>query len=177
MKRGAARHAERAAYITVGTGIGVGIKTGGSFAGRPLHPELGHIRVARHTEDRAFRGVCSFHGDCLEGLSAAPALIARCGTLEELDQDHQIWRIAGYYLAQLCLTLSLGFRLQKIVLGGGVSEATALLPAVQQSFADLSSGYLPEASRPEELIVRAGLGSDAGLFGAFEIARRGATSS
>src|SRR5690348_6511553 len=51
------------AYVTVGTGIGVG----SIVRGRPIfgmnHTELGHIRVVRKPGD-TFAGVCSFHGDC-----------------------------------------------------------------------------------------------------------------
>lgn len=31
-----------------------------------VHPEGGHIRVAKLPEDLDFPGVCSYHGDCLE---------------------------------------------------------------------------------------------------------------
>lgn len=172
MQLGAGRGLSRAAYITVGTGIGVGLKADGQFAGRPLHPELGHIRVARHPEDDGYEGRCAFHKDCLEGLSAAPALSDRFGDLENLGADHPVWDMAGYYLAQLCLTLALGSRLERIVLGGGVLGAPTLIGSVQRHFARLDGGYLPEAIRPEELLQKAQLGDDAGLLGSFLIARR-----
>lgn len=169
---GAARGAARAAYVTIGTGVGVGIRINGVFAGRPLHPELGHIRVERHAADASFRGACSVHGGCLEGLLSAPALIARYGVLENLPDDHEAWRVAGFYLAQLCLTLSLGWRLERIVLGGGVMNAPALLREGQLQFAALMGGYLPDAEiDPKRLIARAALGDDAGLTGALALAR------
>lgn len=171
MNFGAGRGASRAAYATVGTGIGVGIKVDGLFAGRPLHPELGHIRVERHPEDRAFEGLCSFHGDCLEGLSAAPALSARFGSLEDLAEDHLAWEVAGYYLAQLCLTLALTSRLERIILGGGVLGAPSLIGSVQRQFSKLNAGYIPEAAQPEDLIRRAELGDDAGLMGSLLLAK------
>ena len=161
---------ERAAYVTIGTGVGVGVMTVGHLAGTPLHPELGHIRVARHPEDHAFDGVCPFHGDCLEGLAAAPALIQRFGPLEDLSTDHEVWELAGYYVGQLCLTLSSAFRLQRILIGGGVSEADGLLPAVRRSFAQLNGSYLPEGLYPDDLIQKARLGEDAGLAGALHLA-------
>lgn len=171
MKRGAARGLTRAAYITVGTGIGVGIKTDQRFAGRPFHPELGHVRVERHKDDLGFAGVCTFHGACLEGLCAAPALEKRFGPLEILPKDHEAWEITGFYLGQLCTILALGYRLEKIILGGGVLEAPSLLSSVQTSFSKLLNDYVPEAGETETLIARAGLGSEAGLLGAIELAR------
>ena len=66
------------AYVTVGTGIGVGsIVRGRSIFGMN-HTELGHIRVARKPGD-TFAGVCPFHGDCIEGLASGPAIEARAG--------------------------------------------------------------------------------------------------
>jgi fructokinase len=171
MRIGAATGLSSAAYITVGTGLGVGVGTLSGFAARPLHPELGHIRVERHPSDLAFKGACSVHGDCLEGLASGPALSARFGSLEALPESHEAWRLAGFYLAQLCAVIAMGFRVQKIVLGGGVAEAPSLLQQVQRCTADVLKGYLPEASDPTDFIVRAGLGSNAGLLGAIELAR------
>lgn len=161
---------KRAAYITVGTGIGVGVSVGGSFAGRPSHPELGHIRVERHPIDKQYVGLCPFHGACLEGLAAGPALEDRFGSLEALGPDQVAWDVAGFYLAQLCLTLCLTFRLQRILIGGGVAEASGLLPATHKAFREINGGYLPEAAAPHELIQKAKLGDDAGLQGALHCA-------
>ena len=70
---GGAQDMESHAYITIGTGVGVGLIVGG----RPLvgltHSEMGHIRLNRaHGDD--WPGLCSFHGDCVEGLIAGPAI-------------------------------------------------------------------------------------------------------
>lgn len=172
MSAGAAQHVERAAYVTIGTGVGVGVRIGAQFAGHPFHPELGHIRVERHYEDKNFPGVCSVHGGCLEGLLSAPALISRFGALESLSSDHACWRMAGFYIAQLCLTLSLGWRLERIVLGGGVMNADAMIGQCRRHYGILMQDYISGVeSDPQSLIARAALGDDAGLLGAIKLAK------
>ena len=169
---GAATDAQRAAYVTIGTGVGVGVCADEVYAGQPYHPELGHMRVERHPEDAGFDGVCRFHRACLEGVLSAPALAKRFGALEALGSDHPCWRRAGWYLAQLCLVLALGFRVERIVLGGGVMNAAAVLRETRVRFAEILNGYLPSPENdPERLIVRAALGDDAGLHGAIALAR------
>ena len=172
MTAGAAQQVDRAAYVTIGTGVGVGIRINSSFAGRPYHPELGHIRVERHPEDAQFGGACGFHGGCLEGLLSGPALMTRFGSLEALPPDHACWHIAGFYAAQLCLILSLGWRVERIVLGGGVMNAKALLDQCRLEYGKLMQGYISGVENdPEDLIVRAALGDDAGLSGALLLAK------
>ncbi|MEO1188483.1 MAG: ROK family protein, partial [Pseudomonadota bacterium] len=124
MRWGAGKGMLSAAYMTVGTGIGVGLSLNSGLVGRPLHPEFGHIRVARHHEDTAFPGVCALHGDCLEGLASGPAINARWGDPTDLPIDHLAWEIEAHYLAQACLNLYLATRLEKIIIGGGVMNAS-----------------------------------------------------
>lgn len=171
MASGAARHAVSSAYVTIGTGIGAGICTPGGLAGKPKHPEFGHIRVQRHPADNAFRGVCVFHRDCLEGVASAPAFTARHGDPESLDVNHPGWDIEAYYLAQACLTLSLSFRLERIILGGGLMLAPNLLALVHRHYLELSGGYLGETiEEVEQLIALPGHGADAGLMGGLHLA-------
>lgn len=172
MAAGAAQRIDRAAYVTIGTGVGVSVRINSEFAARPFHPEFGHIRVERHPEDLDFKGVCGIHGGCLEGLLSAPALISRFGALEALPSDHACWRIAGFYIGQLCLALSLGWRVERIVLGGGVMNADALIGQCRLHYATLMRGYLSGVeSDPTNLIARAALGDDAGLSGAIMLAQ------
>jgi fructokinase len=171
MHLGAANKARSAAYITVGTGIGAGLFLNGGFAGHPLHPEFGHITVKRHASDLGFAGVCPFHGDCLEGLASVSAMRARWGEPKTLSADHPGWLIIADYLAQACRTLTLTFRPEKIVIGGGLMLAPHLIGAIRAAYDAQMSGYLAgQGVVTDDLITAPGLGDDAGLTGALLLA-------
>jgi len=173
MTRGAAKGKGSAAYITVGTGIGAGIHVNGSFAGRPAHPEFGHVPMRRHEEDQRFEGVCPFHGDCLEGLASVTAIRARWGEPAELPANHPAWSITADYLAQACRILTLTLRLEKIILGGGLMLAPHLLGLVRRAYDAQIADYLGAQSIPgAALIDTPRLGDDAGLIGALLLARK-----
>ncbi len=172
MAWGAAQKCDSAAYMTIGTGIGAGIFANGDLVGRPTHPEFGHIRIQRHSKDTDFSGVCTFHGDCLEGLASATALTRRFGDPRALEQGHIAWEIEAFYLAQACLSLSLAIRPQRITLGGGVMLAPHLISQVRQQYATLLTGYLAQSEAEiAQLIVTPGLGDDAGIFGGARLAQ------
>lgn len=166
MRWGAAQYARTAAYVTVGTGIGAGVAIDGRFVGKPSHPEFGHIRVKRHPLHEGFEGVCPFHGDCLEGLASATAMRQFFGDPASLPTTDAGWGVEAFYLAQACLALSLSFRPQRIVLGGGVMLAPHLLAMIRAGYGDLINGYLGQtAEEIGRLIVTPGLGDHAGLLG------------
>lgn len=133
------------AYVTVGTGIGAGIVCAGRVVEGLLHPEAGHILVRRHEKD-SFKGMCPYHGDCLEGLATANAVAARLGVgieqLASLPDSHEVWELESFYLAQLCANLSLIVSPHVIVLGGGVLKRTSLFPRIRAHFSKLLNGYL-----------------------------------
>lgn len=160
---GTAKNADSAAYMTIGTGIGVGLFLNGAMVGRPSHPEFGHIRVARHARDLDFEGVCAIHGDCLEGLASANAMHARWGDPARLPSDHIGWEIEAYYLAQACLSLYLMTRTDHIILGGGLMQAGHLLDKVRDTFDQLVGDYLPV--KGADVILSPGLGEHAGVLG------------
>lgn len=164
---GAAAGTRRAAYITVGTGIGVAAIQDGILTGSPLHPELGHLPVARPADDRERPGLCPFHGDCLEGLASAPAIWDSFGDPASLDAAAPGTSTTAGYIAQLCAVLSYTFRPERIVLGGGVMQNAAILHAIEAQYRHRLAGYV-EASD----IVPAGLGQRAGVWGAYFLATR-----
>ena len=133
---GAAQGLADFAYVTVGTGIGVGsIVRGRSIFGMN-HTELGHIRVARKPGD-SFAGVCPFHGDCIEGLASGPAIEARAGLpAAQLPADHPAWDYVAHGLGQLMHTMVLTTAPPRIFLGGGVMGGQShLFARVQRELA------------------------------------------
>ena len=170
------RPIQHLAYVTVGTGIGVGVVQNGSIINGRSHPEIGHIRVERHPADRTFSGTCPFHGDCLEGLAAGPAIAARWGvSLIELSQDHPGLVLEGFYLGQLALNLVLHHRPDVLIFGGGVSQTPLLVERVRHECLRLLGNYLPELASADvmaKLITSPRLGNDAGILGAFMMAQR-----
>ena len=101
---GAGRGARCVAYITVGTGVGVGVVCGGRVLHGAVHPEAGHLRAA--LAPAAGRpGVCAFHGD-LEGRIAGPSLAARYGVpAPSLGDDHPAWEDVEHKFAHLAHAL------------------------------------------------------------------------
>lgn len=175
---GATQGLHTSVYVTVGTGIG----GGGLVRGQPLHgllhPEMGHLTVRRHPDDD-FEGICPFHGDCLEGLAAGPALKRRWGRpAHELDEHLRLaTEIESYYLAQLAAAVTYVLSPQRIVMGGGVMHLAGLLDAVRRSTLDLLSGYVDVPALTRDIagyLVRPALGDRAGVLGAIVLARRAA---
>ncbi len=170
---GAAKDAARAAYVTVGTGIGAGFVQDGALIAKPHHPEFGHIPVERHPND-TFEGACPFHGACLEGMASATAFEMRWGAAQNVDRHHEAWTIEADYLAQACLAISLFLRPDRIILGGGLMLAEDLIAKVRAAYAVRMGGYLNQTQGAiEALITRPAYGDDAGLMGGFWLARQG----
>jgi fructokinase len=163
-------------YVTVGTGIGGGtVVDGRTLRGSP-HPEMGHIRVARHELDAAFAGVCPFHGDCLEGVASGPAIVARYGApLDALPSDHEAIAVVGYYLGQLTANVLLMIAPERVIFGGGVMNSGPLLRETRAAAARLLNGYGgygATAGSLEQTVVAPGLGERSGIVGALVLAER-----
>lgn len=162
------------AYVTIGTGVGGGIVVDGQPLHGFLHPEIGHMRVPRVSGD-AFAGVCPFHGDCVEGLVAGPALAARTGLAgADIADDHPVWGNVAQELGDFFANMLVSFAPERIALGGSVVLGRpSLLPAVQAVVARRLAGYLPAKDvAPEARIALALLGTDAGPLGAIALAMR-----
>ncbi|GAB4532724.1 MAG: ROK family protein [Anaerolineales bacterium] len=170
---GAAQGLDTFLYLTVGTGIGGGGMVGGHLLHGLLHPEMGHIRMARDPGRDPFPGVCPFHGDCLEGLAAGPAIERRWGTrAETLPPDHPAWDLETDYLAQALHTFICTLSPQRIILGGGVMSQAHLFPRIRQRVLASLNGYVQSPAilaRIEDYIVPPALGGRAGVLGALAL--------
>jgi glucokinase len=197
---GAARGESHVVMITLGTGIGGGLIIDGRVQrGRfGIAGEFGHMQVVPD----GLRCECGNRG-CWEQYASGNALVrearamieagspmvadllARLGSdraaltgpfITEAARDgdataQELLTDIGEWLGVGMANLAAAFDPGLFVVGGGVSAADELLlgPAREAFRRQLTGrGYRPEAG-----IVRARLGSDAGLIGAAELARSG----
>lgn len=168
---GAAKSLEDVVYITVGTGIGAGIIVKGMPLHGLVHPEVGHMRIPRSIEDqRAFKGICPFHGDCLEGVASGPAIEARWDeSPDEMAGSHPAWNAVADALAWACVNMIVTVSPRRIIIGGGVSRQRSIFPKIQHLVKQRLNGYVgaPEITEHiEEFIVPPALDQDAGIKGA-----------
>ena len=172
---GAARGLDSFVYLTVGTGIGGGALIGGRPLHGLVHPEMGHLLIARRAGDD-YAGRCPYHGTCLEGLASGPAIEERWGAkAESLDPDHPAWELEAHYLALGLANLVCALSPERIILGGGVMERRQLFPLVRRKLGELLNEYVraPAITREnEEFIQPPGLGRRSGVLGAIALAER-----
>lgn len=165
-------------YVTISTGIGVGILLDGKLyrGARGAHPEIGH-----HVLD--WSGPLCYCGanGCWETLASGPALelwmsarrddalsaaqiceLARQGDPLALQAVHREAHYIGLGLANL-VTM---FCPQTIVLGGGMMRSADLLlaPAL-----DVVKRICTQVPAENTSIVLAGLGAQSGLLGAARV--------
>jgi len=155
-------------YLTIGTGIGGGVVVDGRPVHGLIHPEIGHIRTRRVAGD-PFPGICPYHGDCLEGLAAGPAIAARAGVpAEEIGPDDPVWEPVAAALSELMAMLILALSPERILIGGGVGMGQPhLLPMIRVRTMDILGGYAAITEQALDDMIRApGLGELAGPLGA-----------
>jgi fructokinase len=181
------------AYVTVGTGVGVGLVVNHRPVHGRMHPEGGHVPVQPLVGD-TFGGyswgadTCPFGGkNTVEGLASSVALTERLGgggggtistssgsknrsVLADLSNDDPIWDHAANALANLCATLLLTLSMEIIVLGGGLMNRAGLLDKIRQRTLVLLNGYL-ELPAMDTVIVTSRFGASAGLMGTIVLAQ------
>ncbi|MGA2131569.1 MAG: ROK family protein [Bryobacteraceae bacterium] len=163
---GAAQGLDTFLYLTIGTGLGGGGLVNGRLMHGLVHPEMGHIRVPHDLTADPFPGGCPFHGDCLEGLVAGPAIEARWGRRgETLPPDHPAWDLAAHYIALGLVTFICTLSPQRIILGGGVMRQPGLIDRIRAKVPALLNGYVAAPA-----IVPPALGGEAGVLGAVALA-------
>ncbi|MBA3798503.1 MAG: ROK family glucokinase [Geodermatophilaceae bacterium] len=195
---GAARGHETAACVTLGTGIGGAVISGGRLqrGAFGIAGEWGHTRVVPDGR----RCVCGNRG-CWEQYASGRAL-ARAGRelievapaaasvlLDMVDQDGsrltgadvtaaalggdpaavELVREVGTWLGEGMVTIAMIVDPSVIVVGGGVGAlGELLLGPAREQFIAVLPG---RGYRPAAEIVQASLGADAGMIGAAELAR------
>ena len=170
---GCTRDVENSIYITVGTGVGVGVIIGGKPYHGMLHPEGGHILLARHPDDPMVGSGCPFHENCLEGLAAGPSLEKRWGIKgAELTGRKEVWQLEAYYIGQALADYILILSPERIVLGGGVTHQEGLLALIRQETAKQLAGYIRTAAidHLDSYIVGVSLNDNQGVMGAVKLA-------
>lgn len=190
MARDRGEKIDNIAYITVGTGIGVGVVVNGQPVHGLMHPEGGHIPTPPPPgQTMNFARKADTSGGKLEhklpdgpeANASAPALAARKGLkhwneLKDLADDDPVWDVAAHYFAQVCVALVLLVSPERIVLSGGVMKRACLYQKTQALVRKTLNGYIgaPELNdRIDSYIVPASK-EPAGLLGALALGRSAA---
>ncbi|GHP12274.1 hypothetical protein PPROV_001100200 [Pycnococcus provasolii] len=186
--------ASSCAYITCGTGVGVGLVVNGQAVRGLMHPEGGKIPCAlagafknvptppllvESMQDRNFTGVDEKHGMSIEGVAGSHALAelanVKPSDLPTLDDSHPVWECAAHALASCCATLTLMVSPERIVIGGGILRRRCLYVMIRDKVHAMLDGYvypLSDRAKLDTYIVASEQGDDAGLHGALSLALR-----
>ena len=161
-KYGAGKSSGTFVYVTIGTGIGVGILINGKPNVGNFHLEIGHMFIPNSDK---FEGVCRIHGDCWEGLASGPAMLARWGNqADKISPDHEAWKKEAQLLAFGIINIISNHSPDKIVLGGGVMSQHHLFEMIRLNVKKMWNGYTPLGPL-SDLILEPALGKDSGIVG------------
>jgi glucokinase len=192
---GAARGADNAVMLTLGTGIGGGLILGGEIyrGATGAGAELGHVVIAM--DGLPCQGNCPGHG-CVETYASGTALGREARAAAEREPDSAIGRLAaegktidgravteaalagdrasigvfaliGSRLGVALTTFANIFEPEVFVIGGGVMAAGDLL--LEPARRELRERALPPMKRIP--VLAAEMGADAGMIGAAAMAR------
>ena len=170
---GCTKELDHSIYITVGTGIGAGVIIDGKPYHGMLHPEAGHIFLARHPQDPMEKGVCPYHELCLEGLASGPAIAARWGKPgAELADRKEVWELEAYYLAQAICSYIMILSPERIIVGGGVSHQEQMMPMIRAEVQRQMGGYIQAKGMQnlDSYIVLPSLNDNQGIMGGLKLA-------
>jgi len=170
---GGAQGLESFCYVTVGTGVGVGVIASGHPARGLGHVEAGHLRIARAPGDD-WAGACIYHGDCVEGLASGFAVEKRTGRRgETIGADDPVWPLVAHALAGLCHNLVLTALPQRILIGGSVANhQPRIMAMIRTRLVESLAGYGQAdriAAGIEAFVTAPALGDQAGPMGAIAL--------
>lgn len=173
---GAAQGLSDFVYLTIGTGIGGGVISGGKPIHGLVHEEVGHMLLPHDKQQDPFSGGCPYHGDCFEGLASGPAMEKRWGIpAYTLPPEHPAWKLEANYIAAAMHNLICITSPKRIILGGGVMQQMQLFPLIHAKTIQMLGGYVQSPAILEKIdsyIISPGLGTRSGGLGAIAIARQ-----
>ena len=170
---GAAKGLDSCLYMTVGTGIGIGVILDGKPLHGALHPEGGHI-LLKPRAGESFKGNCPYHEYCFEGMASGPAIQAKWGRpARELAGKEEVWEAESDYIAQALADFILTLSPEKVILGGGVMKQEQLFPAIRRKVSRFLNGYLsiPALDDMDSYIIPASLNDNQGILGCIALFR------
>lgn len=170
---GCTRDVQNSIYITVGTGVGVGVIIDGKPYHGMMHPEGGHVLLNRHPDDPMVGSGCPFHDNCMEGLAAGPSLEKRWGVKgAELSGRKEVWELEAYYIGQAICTYICTLSPERVIVGGGVMHQEQMLPLIRQEVRRQMHGYIQtkQMEKLDEYIVPVSLNDNQGVMGAVQLA-------
>jgi glucokinase len=164
---GAGRGVRDLVLLTLGTGVGGGVISGGSLF--RAYTELGHMVIV--ADGLPCQGACSGRGHLeayCSGRSAdkrAKELLGDHATAYDLVRDnHPVLQDIGHYLGVAIGSLVNIFGATRVVIGGGFGIAAFDLLVPSARLAVLTEALAPSGQELE--IEHAKLGAEAGLIGA-----------
>lgn len=170
---GCTKDVKNSIYITIGTGVGVGVIVDGKPYHGMIHPEGGHIFLIRHPDDPMVGSGCPFHENCMEGLAAGPSLQRRWGVAGAALADRpEVWELEAYYIGQAICNYILVLSPERIVVGGGVMHQPQMLPLIRREVERQMNGYIRGRGMADldSYIVGVSLNDNQGVMGAAKLA-------
>ena len=167
---GSGKNCHNLVYVTIGTGIGVGVLVNGKSYTGNFHLEAGHIPIPNPDQ---IVGVCKIHGECWEGLASGPALERRWNMPgSEIPESHIAWEKESQLIAYGIISIVANHSPDKIIIGGGVMKQSHLYSKIRFHFKSIWNNYTPLVDLTD-LISKPGLGSDSGIIGSLILADGG----
>ena len=171
---GIGRNVDSLVYITIGTGIGIGVINEGKLLHGGMHPEGGHIMLTKSAKD-PFECICPYHKSCFEGLASGPAIEKRWGRKgQELAGNDEVWALEADYIAKAIFNYTAVLSPKMIILGGGVMHQKQLFPLIREAFKKRNNGYIKNryTEDTDSYIVCQSLDDKQGILGAYVLGRQ-----
>jgi fructokinase len=160
------------------SGVGVGLVLESRPVHGLMHPEAAHIKCERLSGDD-YPGDCPYHGACIEGMCNAKSAADRLGILpsqlSSIDDDHPVWNVQAYYIAQLCAATIYLTSVKRIVIGGGLTKRKGLFEHIRKHVQQILNNYINVPTIMNDMdkyIVPSQLGDVIGIQSAFDLAQR-----